>query len=243
MTPIAYRLANQLYGHCYPLYRPLYAAWKAYADRRERAFLREVVKPGMRVLDVGANIGVYTRFLAGLLQGDGEVHAFEPDPLNFSRLVGHLRDLPNVTPINSAVGARSGTLTLYQSADMNVDHRTFDSGDGRPGVEVPVVALDDYMAGKGPVHFIKLDVQGFEENVLNGAQQLLVDSPDVTILMEFWPYGLRKAGSEPAKLLALLRQLGFSERSVVETTTVDIDAMASAPGDASTYCNLILTRV
>jgi len=53
-----FRLANKLYEHCYPAYYPLYAVWKALSDRRERALLRQLIQPGMTVIDVGANIGV-----------------------------------------------------------------------------------------------------------------------------------------------------------------------------------------
>lgn len=60
-------LGNQLYRHAYPLYKPLYGLYKALLDRGERAILRRVVRPGMTVVDIGANIGVYSRFLAGLV--------------------------------------------------------------------------------------------------------------------------------------------------------------------------------
>ncbi len=62
---LAYRLANKLFTHWYPLYFPLYSQWKALADRRERSFLDNLMRPGMSVVDVGANVGVYTRFFQG----------------------------------------------------------------------------------------------------------------------------------------------------------------------------------
>ena len=65
------KLGNLLYEHCPPLYRVLYRAYKALSDRAERRLLRDVLRPGMVVADVGANIGVYSTFLAGLVGNAG----------------------------------------------------------------------------------------------------------------------------------------------------------------------------
>ena len=90
----------------------------------------------MTVVDVGANVGVYTRFLAGLTGTSGGVHAFEPSPRNFNRLQYATARLPNVTANQAAVGQRSGTIGLYISSELNVDHRTFDSGESSNAIDV-----------------------------------------------------------------------------------------------------------
>ena len=79
-------LGNQLFHRVYFLYKPLYSLYKTVLDRGERTILRRIVRPGMMVVDIGANIGVYSRFLAGLVGVDGKVIAFEPSPDNFNRL-------------------------------------------------------------------------------------------------------------------------------------------------------------
>src|SRR6266700_2354631 len=139
------RAGNKLYEHAFPIYRPLYAAYKAYADRAERELLRQVLFPGAVVVDAGANIGIYSQFLSRCVGPNGVVHSFEPCPDNFMRLRCATRKLPNVCLCPAAVGERSGETMLYVSDKLNVDHRAYATeGDARCAVQVRMVALDGY---------------------------------------------------------------------------------------------------
>ena len=80
------RWGNKLYERCYFLYFPLYAVYKMLSDRVERKLFRQFVQPGMTVVEVGANIGIYSRYFARLTGESGRVHSFEPSPTNFQRL-------------------------------------------------------------------------------------------------------------------------------------------------------------
>ena len=55
-----------------------------------------------------------------------------------------------------------------------------------------------------------MDIQGFELHALRGAKRVLTDNPNIKLLLEFWPYGMRAAGSSPEALLALLKHYGFT---------------------------------
>jgi FkbM family methyltransferase len=236
------QLANKLYKHCYPAYYPLYAAWKALSDRRERALLRQWIRPGMTVVDVGANIGIYASFFSKLVESSGCVYAFEPDSANYQRLIENAESLDNVSPNHAAVGATTGTIRLFVSDKLNVDHRTFDSGDGRRGVEVPVVSLDDYFAAGQRVDFIKIDVQGFELSVLQGAERLLVENRDIKVLLEYWPYGLTKAGVTPSMVIEQIRSLGF-EVSTIGDRDEAFTGSALDANNVDHYCNLFASRL
>jgi hypothetical protein len=61
--------------------------------------------------------------------------------------------------------------------------------------------LDDYFEPKAGVDLIKLDIQGYELHALRGAKRVLSDNPAIKLLVEFWPFGLRTAGSSPEVLL------------------------------------------
>jgi FkbM family methyltransferase len=237
-----FRLGNKLYEHCYPVYYPLYAVWKALSDRRERVLLRRLIRPGMTVVDIGANIGIYTRFLSRLAAISGHVHAFEPAPSNYRRLLENAGHFTNATLNQAAVGDRSGSIRLFFSADLNVDHRTFDSGDVRKGIDVPVVSLDEYFTAGQRVDLIKIDVQGYELSVLQGAKRVLAENRDIKVLMEFWPYGLAKAGVAPSSVIDLIKSIGFELRTTSHPNGGLFVGVGLDPNNIDHYCNLIITK-
>ena len=179
------RVGNKLYKRGFPIYRPLYAAYKTYADRAERRLIRTVLFPGAVAVDVGANIGIYSRFFSGCVGPTGVVHAFEPSPENFRRLRSATGKLPNVCLSRAAVGERSGRSQLYLSKKLNVDHRAYlPEGGSRDTVPIDVIALDDYFRPGDRVDLIKLDVQGYELHALRGASRVLHDNPAAKLILE-----------------------------------------------------------
>jgi FkbM family methyltransferase len=206
---LLFKLANKLYEHAYPIYQPTYFLYKQISDRQRIDFLKKSVRPGMQVLDLGANVGFYTCLLAELVGKSGKVHAFEPDQQNFTHLQQNTRNKQWVAVNNSACAEHSGTIRLYHSQEMNIDHRTFDSGDGRPFTEIKALAIDDYFPDQETIEFIKIDIQGFDLQACRGMRQVLERSPKVTILGELYPFGLHRAGSSADEYLSFLESLGF----------------------------------
>jgi FkbM family methyltransferase len=200
-------VGNKVYKHGFPIYRPLYAAYKAYGDRVERQLLKKVLFPGAVVADAGANIGIYSQFLSRCVGPTGAVHCFEPSPDNFKRLRTAMRKLPNVWLSQAAVGEHSGESKLYISDKLNVDHRTYMADDeSRGAVPIEMVALDDYFKPGERVDLIKMDIQGYELHALRGANRILADNPGIKLLCEFWPYGLKQAGASWVELIEALKQ-------------------------------------
>ncbi|PYJ69934.1 MAG: FkbM family methyltransferase [Verrucomicrobia bacterium] len=215
MLSLLRSIGNKIYQHAFPIYRPLYAAYKAGADRVERQLLRKVLFPGAIVVDAGANIGIYSQFLSRCVGPTGSVHAFEPSPDNFKRLRAATRALPNVHALQSAIGERSGDSELYLSDTLNIDHRTYAAnGNARRTVPIQMVALDDYFKPGHRVDLIKMDIQGYELHALRGASRVVADNPGIKLLLEFWPYGLRHAGAHWDVLIADLEERGMMIRQV-----------------------------
>jgi FkbM family methyltransferase len=203
-----FRLANRLYRRCPSLYLALYGPYKRFSDRAELRVMRASIRPGMRCVDVGANVGVTTAWLARLAGPAGRIHAFEPSPDNFAFLTRR-RWPPHVELVQAAVGAAPGEVALHVSGDLNIDHRTYPTEDARAQLRVPQVRLDDAVAAPS-IDFLKLDVQGYEVEVLKGAERLLRDSPGLVAVVEFWPFGLRLAGASAEELLRRLRDAGLT---------------------------------
>ncbi len=188
----------------------------------DTAFVGRVVRPGDTVVDVGANIGYYTCYFARLVGPAGRVVAFEPAP----DLIGILRDnvafngYSNVMLENKAVTDKTGPLTLYMEEGRPEDNRIFkDAQDPacRSEHTVEGVRLDDIpFLRDHPPAFIKMDIQGAEIFALRGMRRVLKESPDVCVLLEYWPYGLIRAGFRPEELVEELEKAGLQVRRVAE---------------------------
>ncbi len=204
------RLGNSLYQFGFPIYRPLYRVYKSYADRAERALLRDTLKSGSVVVDAGANVGVYSQFLSTCVGKAGVVHSFEPEPQNCARLRVALSHLPNVQINEMAVSDQTGNSVLYISDELNVDHRAYPSeGKRRETISIQTTRLDDYMKSGEHVDLVKLDIQGYELHALRGAERVLQDNSGIKLLFELWPYGLRQAGTNWSDLIAHLQDRSF----------------------------------
>src|SRR4030095_15936754 len=218
-------IGNRVYEHAFPIYRPLYRAFKAYTDRAERRLLRNILFPGAVVVDAGANIGIYSQFLSRCVGSTGVVHSFEPAPDNFKRLSVATRNLSNVRLAQAAVGERSGECELYVSDKLNVDHRAYKTdGDSRRTVPTEMIALDDYFEPGQRVDLIKMDIQGYELHALRGAKRVLQENAGINLLLEFWPAGLKQAGVRWEELVETLQRLNMSLTLVETHGLVPFDA-------------------
>ena len=178
--------------------------------KEEMPFLEKLVEPGMQILDVGANIGLYTLLLARLTGEAGHVFAFEPEPNLFSVLCENCaaNNAVNVTPFQCAAGDANGRATFQRAAFNSGDNRLGGSKPGAQSIEVEVARLDEVLPVQ-TVQFIKLDVQGHEVAALSGMHRLLASSPDVRVLFEFWPAGLRAANASAELLFKFFHERGF----------------------------------
>lgn len=168
--------------------------------------IKEVIKPGDTVIDIGANIGILTVYFAKLVGKEGKVYAFEPEPNNFALLKNvEINGYQNVTLVQKAVSNKSGKVNLQISKSMTA-HRIADAnGDGNNFVEIDCISLDDYFREHlGKIHFIKIDTEGNDGKVIQGASSLLTRYKDVKIMTEFHTRLLNEAGMSPEKFIQLL---------------------------------------
>lgn len=216
---------------------PLLQAGGIY-EEFETGLFKELIEPGMVVVDVGANIGHYTLIAAGLVGEGGRVFAFEPDPHNYDLLTRNieLNGYRNVTAVNMAVSNKPGTLTLYLDKynlgghSLSPDNVLIDAGK----VEVETTTLDAFfelLSLPQKADVIKMDTQGAEGSIVDGARRLLEES-DPAILMELWPFGLRNAGYDPTTLIVNLEKLGYSFR------VIDRDGEEARESDAAGVIDL-----
>ena len=183
-------------------------------ENSEISFMKRVCKAGQVMVDVGANVGIYTA-IAGLALGpSGRVIALEPHPESFRFLQQTIRanNINNTKLVMAAASNTAGQGKLFTSSTNRGDNRLYDSALADGAVEVELIRLDDYLAEQGikEVDIVKIDVQGFEGRVFEGLEQTIRNSPGITILAEFWPLGLASAGTDSYALLSRLEQLDLT---------------------------------
>jgi FkbM family methyltransferase len=165
-------------------------------ERGTRRAVSNRVAPGMVAVDVGAHVGYYSRFFARGVGRAGSVYAFEPNPDTFAILERNTGRYPQVTRFNSAVMDRKGTVTLYMGRHKGTT--SLWPANAGAQIEMPfsvrATSLDEALNGVR-VDFVKIDVEGAEQEVLAGMQRLLERSPSAILIVECHQGALSGRGS------------------------------------------------
>jgi len=179
--------------------------YKPYLDV---AVFERYVKPDSTVVDVGANIGMFTT-LAAKLSGTGMVYAFEATPKTFAYLLDNLaiNAVSNVYPVFAAVSEETGVARMFEHAQSH-EQNFLDTTSGS-GTVVPTIRLDDFLASQQAkhIHFMKIDVEGAEQMVLRGLGER---SATVAVLyLECDTKTFKRFGYTKDELIKELETLGF----------------------------------
>jgi FkbM family methyltransferase len=186
---------------------------------RTAAALRRIVRPGNCVLDIGANVGAHTLALAKLAGPSGRVFAFEPTDFAFDKLKTTLSLNPELSRSVTAVQAFLGgpetsgapsfiysSWPLVQEGDLNPTH----GGEAKATAGAAALVLDRFCESESidRVDVIKLDVDGYECDVLSGGREMIGRSKP-TFVMEIAPSALRERGTSLDALLECLVPFGY----------------------------------
>ena len=184
----------------------------------EVAFVGSHLKPGDVILDVGANAGLYTILAARIVGPHGHVFAFEPDDRAVALLRRNiaLNGLTNVTVIEAAVSNETGQRNFAAASDIAMSslaatHR--DDQQIQSWRTVDTLRLDDALGKYGIERptFLKIDVEGAEQLVVEGATGLLARAPaGFTILFEAFEANAEPFGYTVAQLLESVQGRGFT---------------------------------
>ncbi|MCL4557891.1 MAG: FkbM family methyltransferase [Deltaproteobacteria bacterium] len=240
-------LANLLYKYAVPVYRMLYFVYKKKTDAYEISLLKKWLHPGVVVFDIGANIGFYSVLLSKLAGGNGVVHCFEHDRTNMYYLQKEIRHFPNIVLNKKAVSDTAKTLKLYTSNRINVVHRTYPVKSYGTTYEVEAVSIDEYVNQKYKVDFIKMDIQGSEFFALRGMAKTLELNPDIIVLTELWPAGLKEAGVDIKEMINFIFSLHFKifliEEDKLKRFSHDIlNDTGFREKDPDSFYNIIITQ-
>jgi FkbM family methyltransferase len=188
-----------------------------YEESFHRA-LRGSVRAGDTVWDVGANVGYYTTQFSDWAGEHGKVVAFEPIPASFAALREQADGRPNVQLLNLALGDRDETMTIALEDDPTSPLNSFATPVSAEAakLELPVRRGDGVRADEGlpAPDVLKVDVEGFEQEVLEGLAETLREGSCRAVLCEVHFAVLESRGRKhaPDEIVRLLEGHGFTVR-------------------------------
>jgi FkbM family methyltransferase len=146
----------------------------------------KVLRSGMSVVDVGANLGYYTLLAAKKVEPGGRVWAFEPEARNFQLMMRSIgaNDFHNIEPVQAALSVREGTEELFLAPPAEPNAHTLTQDRGLGSVRVSSMSLDDFWEDRAAgrrLDLLKVHVFGDDAMVLGGARQVLKTSRPMII--------------------------------------------------------------
>jgi FkbM family methyltransferase len=194
--------------------------WMRANDRQEEErLLASYLCEGDCMVDVGANVGTLALTAASCVGRAGMVHAFEGHPRIYRYLQKNvaLNGFENVRAVNLAIGEISGAT---QFSDMRSDDQNSIIRSSKGGITVPMRPLDALGIVEPVIHLLKIDVEGYERFVLEGARELLKRTQ--AVYFESWDRHFGKYGYSSADVFRILRGAGFRVYKVGERTLLEI---------------------
>lgn len=217
--------------------RNLDPAGHAQQEQKILELISASVHAGDIVFDIGANVGFYTVLLAQVVGARGQVIAFEPNTESYLHLQDNLKlnGLTNVRAFRKALGDQSGEGKLYcgqENADSSLVGPPMEGGMRHQVVEI--VAGDGFReAEKLPVpRVVKIDVEGFEYQVLQGLQSTLAQPPCELLCCEVHPKFLPR-GVTPDGIRSFVKSLGF--RSISTYSRYDTFHLLARKGESTIH--------
>jgi FkbM family methyltransferase len=216
-------------------------------ERRELAFFTRSCREGMTVVDVGANVGLYTALAMRLTGADGTVVAIEPhtESRRFLEMTikANAGTRTQVHVSDCAASDHEETRLLFVNPQNKADNRLYRSEATPYAQSAPVQlrTIDAILVDLGihTIDILKIDAQGSEFSAITGAANSIRNSPGMMLLSEFWPDGIRQAGRAPERYLELLRDLGLTLFELKRTRLLPLSSDWPSRLIGSRYLNLI----
>lgn len=198
--------------------RPFYGWISQGYETRFDAAMMASLKPGMRVFDIGANVGYYTQKFAEAVGPTGEVHAFEPVPASAAKVRELQAQYPWIHVHQCAVADQPGEVVMDTDADSTsptnriaIEEKNEATVPLAQGIAVPVTSLDKVVEKWGAPAMIKIDVEGYEWHVFQGGRRALASTDLKNVFVEIH-FGLLEARGIPLagdEIVRLLADYGF----------------------------------
>jgi FkbM family methyltransferase len=194
--------------------------WMEYAlyfgiKNEDKAWLYKAIKPGFTIIDVGVNFGETLLNFAMLTGENGSVFGFEPMPYIFEKCKHNLKlnNFKNIVLENYALSDTKEVLAVTDPLNGNSGgtYVSKNIAEHNQKLTISATTLDEYVIenGIGKIDFIKIDVEGYETNVIKGAIET-IEKFKPLLWIEICDENLKRAHSSSTALIKLIKDLGYT---------------------------------
>tara|TARA_Y100000741_G_scaffold363815_1_gene352971 strand:+ start:3993 stop:4883 length:891 start_codon:yes stop_codon:yes gene_type:complete len=170
-------------------------------EERTTNIVKKIIKPGMNLIELGANVGYYTLLESRLLNGKGKIFAIEPVPENFTSLNDNIKlnDHKNIETFNLAISDKKGEFDFFLTNESNWGSMVDPSSDKisktmsdklkirhNNKIKVKAISIDDFVKENNikEVNFIRMDIEGYEIEAIKGMKNTLKSNGNISLLIE-----------------------------------------------------------
>ncbi len=187
-----------------------------YRDPGIQAFLQKYLTNGSVFVDAGANIGTYTVPAGKLVGSNGKIIAIEAHPFTYKYLLNNIKlnNLRNVTVLNVALGKEDGSIEMsYTKSNAGETHIAVGKEEK---ISVPLQTLDRVLSEIAITHvdYLKIDVEGFELPLLQGAQDTIMNSKNIVVQTELDENHSLRYGHSILETIDLLFSFGLTPHNI-----------------------------
>lgn len=215
-------------------------------ERDTVKLFKEVITPGMHIVDIGAHIGFFSRMYAKLVGEKGMVYCFEADPENYAFLEKNTQGLKNVSLNKVAISDHNGTIDFYHLDNSTGCHSIVSPDSPAHKITVDSVTLDSLIENGTvkDVDLIKIDIEGGEPYAFRGMEKLLRESSKIKMVAEYNEASLVGGGTSGADFLKQIESYGFTIHFITKKGLIPLSTIPeneqrsyfSRTGYVNLYC-------
>ena len=183
--------------------------------------MKDFIKQGDVAVDIGANLGYYALMESRLVGSNGKVYAIEPSPSNFEALKENIKlnGYKNIECYKLGIGDKKETAKMFISSHSNLNSLVIQKNKKIiDNIDIQITSLNDFIKGKEFPDFIRMDVEGYEYNIIKGMNDLLKSKKPLKLFIELHPHIMTK--DKTTFVLESLMKSGFEVEKVLRSFTV-----------------------
>lgn len=149
--------------------------------------LKKILNKGDLFIDVGANIGLMSIYASSLVSDTGRVVAFEPNPTTMEILKSNIEmnDIANIETSDYAIGNSEQASKIYERRDLNRGCASLIETENEAEIyDIQIIPLSNYFATQECIALIKIDIEGYELEALEGAKDILLGKAPPKLIVE-----------------------------------------------------------